>query len=175
MSRVKSAIFSFLFLLGGLCTPGQTESSEPGSGAPTLRDAIQAQSSWENLQHLAEGTKCRVSLKNKDNRVTGSFQQWTPERLVLSDSKGRLVNCLRPEVLRTETLNPGSRKTRVIAVALPLFGIGMAIGYAMAPQMADDHTLSGGAGAFVGAIFGGTGAALAAIPTRLRGRPLSTG
>jgi hypothetical protein len=169
MKRILPVVSLLVGLLGALSSAAQEAGPAwPGPATPTLREAIQAQTSWESLQHVSSGTKCRVYLKNRDNAVTGLLQQWTPDRVVLSNSKGKLVDCLRPEVQRVETLSPGSRTTRVLAAGLALFGIGMAIGYAIAPQIADDDTLSGGARAgavaLVGGIFGGAAAGLAAIP-----------
>ena len=169
MKRVLSPAFLCFFLISSLALASEDMSPpRPGSATVTLREAIQAETSWETLQGVSSGAKCRVYLQNRDNPVNGLFQQWTRDRLVLSNSKGKLVDCLRPEVRRVETLGSGSRKTRVLAAGLAAFGIGMAIGCALAPQIADDDTLSAGgragAGALVGGIFGGAAAGLSAIP-----------
>ena len=71
---------------------------------------------------------------------------------MLSGPKGRLVDCLLLDVLRVETLSPKSRLTRVLTTGPVLFGAGLALGFAAAPEIAADDKLSGGVGARLAAI-----------------------
>jgi hypothetical protein len=163
-----NAVFLFLALLTPLSVSAEEGGPAPSNPAPlSLRAAIQAQSSWETLQAVPEGTRCRVTLK--DGKTSkGLLQQWTPERLVLSDSKGKLSECMRTDVVLVETLSPGSRRNRVLWTGLCVFGAMAAAGYAAAPYIADDDTMGAGeragAGLMLGGIFGGAAAGLAAIP-----------
>ena len=144
----------------GLATPAAAESNS------LLAQAVRAQSSWDSLQTVQVGTKCRIHLRS-DKTVSGMFQQWTPEKLVLSSSKGKLVECLRNDVSSVALLTPANRKKRALWGSVIGFGIGFPLGYAAAPGIADVNSMPGGerAGdaAGFGAIFAGIGAGISLL------------
>jgi hypothetical protein len=163
--RLVIVVWSLVYSLDcmavdGLATPAAAESNS------LLSQAVRAQSSWDSLQTVQAGTKCRIYLRS-DKTVSGMFQEWTPERLVLSSSKGKLVECLRNDISSVALRTPANRKKKALWGSLIGFGIGFPIGYALAPQIADVNSMPGGerAGdaAGVGAIFAGIGAGLSLL------------
>lgn len=168
MKRTAWILIAMLLCLSVPALPAEAQTEVlPALAIPSLTDAVQAQSSWDVLQSVSAETKCRVGLKN-GKTITGTLKEWTPERLVLSNSKGKLVDCLRPEVGRVETLSPGSRKKRVLTAGLVAFGIGSLVGYAAGTYIVDDSNAGSGTrvgvGAVMGGVWGGAAAGLAAIP-----------
>jgi len=117
---------------------------------------------WNKVQSLPLDTHVIVDLKHA-GEIDGEFIQLTEDSIVVKEL-GREKIFPKVEVARVQWKRPGSR-VRYAAIMGPVFfGIGFGLGYAAAPKVGDDDTMSGSerakVGAGVGGIMGGVAAAI---------------
>jgi hypothetical protein len=155
MCRLVIVVWLLVYSLDCTAADGFAAPAESNS---LLAQAVLDRTSWDSLQSMQAGTKCRICLRS-NKTVNGMFQQWTPERLILSSSKGKLVECLRNDVSSVALLTPANKKKRALWGSMIGFGIGFPIGYASAAYVADQNSMPAGeragAGAGIGALFAG--------------------
>ncbi len=121
---------------------------------------------WEKVDELKPGSSITVTLKTGDT-LHGKFAGSAADsiRITVDDVERELP---KSAVSSVALLQHGwSRQKKAGVAALIGFPVGFAIGYAAGPYIGDDDSMPSGerakAGAAIGAIIGGTAAAIAAV------------
>jgi hypothetical protein len=121
---------------------------------------------WEKVGELNQGASIVVRLKAGDS-MAGEFAglEENSVRLVIDNHEREFP---KSEISQVSLVKPGwSRQKKAGIAALIGVPIGFALGYAAAPKIVDDDTISSGervgVGFFFGGLIGGSAAGIAAI------------
>ncbi len=137
---------------------------------PADLDSLPYPGSWAKVMTLLEGEPVTVTLKQGD-KINGEFLRLDQESIALTVSKQERVYP-KPAVSEVRRVEGGSKKKNAAIAGAALCAVGLGIGYAAAPYIADQDTMPAGeritVGLGVGAIWGGIAAGIAALSTQRR-------